>query len=138
MFFLFCFVGFFVGVLVFAWFGLVSLFCLCFFACLRPFTDWCIAQIAVPRAKKRRRRGPRATRSRVRPQTHKDDTPQRCPIYCLPKFHETMQMDLSGSSDLRDCSIVALQRLRNSNVPIQASQASDIGPRTCVRKRRER
>ena len=34
---------FFVGVLVFAWFGLVSPFCLCFFACLRSFTDWCTA-----------------------------------------------------------------------------------------------
>ena len=32
-----------VGFLVFAWFGLVSLLSLCFFACLRSFTDWCIA-----------------------------------------------------------------------------------------------
>ena len=30
-------------VVVFAWFGLVSLLSLCFFACLRSFTDWCIA-----------------------------------------------------------------------------------------------
>ena len=41
--FLFGFVGFFVGVLVFAWFGLVSQLSHCFFACLRSFTDWCIA-----------------------------------------------------------------------------------------------
>ena len=30
-------------VVVFALFGLVSLFSLCLFACLRSFTDWCIA-----------------------------------------------------------------------------------------------
>ena len=35
---LFVFVKFFVGVLVFAWFCLVSPFCLCFFACLRSLT----------------------------------------------------------------------------------------------------
>ena len=36
-------VAFFVLFVVFAWFGLVSLFCLCFVACLRSFTDWCTA-----------------------------------------------------------------------------------------------
>ena len=36
-------VAFFLLFVVFAWFGLVSLFCLCFVACLRSFTDWCTA-----------------------------------------------------------------------------------------------
>ena len=47
-------VGFFVGVLVFAWFGLVSQLSLCFFACLRSFTDWCIAHRQQSREQKNR------------------------------------------------------------------------------------
>ena len=46
-------VGFFVGVLVFAWFGLVSQLSLCFFACLRSFTDWCIAHRQQSREQKK-------------------------------------------------------------------------------------
>ena len=46
-------VGFSVGVLVFAWFGLVSLLSLCFFACLRSFTDWCIAHRQQSREQKK-------------------------------------------------------------------------------------
>ena len=46
-------VGFFVGVLVFAWFGLVSQLSLCFFACLRSFTDWCIVHRQQSREQKK-------------------------------------------------------------------------------------
>ena len=40
-------------VVVFAWFGLVSLLSLCFFACLRSFTDWCIAHRQQSREQKK-------------------------------------------------------------------------------------
>ena len=46
-------VGFFVGVLVFAWFGLVSQLSLCFVACLRSFTDWCTAHRQQSREQKK-------------------------------------------------------------------------------------
>ena len=42
---------------VFAWFGLVSQLSLCFFACLRSFTDWCIAHRQQSREQKKVRGG---------------------------------------------------------------------------------
>ena len=40
-------------VVVFALFGLVSLLSLCLFACLRSFTDWCIAHRQQSREQKK-------------------------------------------------------------------------------------